>query len=152
MPESRLTDYAGYWLRRLSDEVHHSFERQLAGHGVTAAQWNVLVTVYHGQATTTAEVARLIGIDAGAVSRLVDRLAAKGLMTRHADPASRRSLRLSLTGAGRGLVPVLIRIANDNDAAYFGVLPAREREALVRLLRQLLPHPPATTVKEPLHD
>lgn len=139
MAESRLTDYAGYWLRRLSDEVHHSFERQLAGHGVTVAQWNVLVTVHRGQATTTAEVARLIGIDAGAVSRLVDRLAAKGLMTRRPDPASRRSLRLSLTPAGRALVPVLIRIADGNDAAYFGVLPPGERDALIRLLRQLLP-------------
>jgi MarR family transcriptional regulator, organic hydroperoxide resistance regulator len=152
MAESRLTDHAGYWLRRLSDEVHHSFERQLAGHQVTVAQWNVLVSVYHGQATTTAEAARLIGIDAGAVSRLVDRLAAKGLMTRRADPASRRSLRLSLTDAGRALVPVLIRIADDNDAAYFGVLPPAQRAALVQLLRQLLPTPPTTTVMGPPDD
>jgi MarR family transcriptional regulator, organic hydroperoxide resistance regulator len=153
MAESGLTDHAGYWLRRLSDEVHHSFERQLAGHEVTVAQWNVLVTVYHGQATTTAEAARLIGIDPVAVSRLVDRLAAKGLMTRRADLASRRSLRLSLTGAGRALVPVLIRIADANDAAYFGVLPPAQRKALVQLLRQLLPPaPPATTVTEPCDD
>ena len=152
MTESSLTDHVGYWLRRLSDEVHHSFERQLAGHEVTVAQWNVLVTVYHGHAATTAEAARLIGIDAGAVSRLVDRLAAKGLMTRHADPASRRSLRLSLTEAGRALVPVLIRIADDNDAAYFGVLPPAERAALVQLLRQLLPPAPTPTVTEPSHD
>jgi DNA-binding MarR family transcriptional regulator len=43
---------------------------------VTVAQWNVLVTVYHGHATTT-EVARYIAIDPGAVSRLVDRLPAR---------------------------------------------------------------------------
>ncbi len=152
MAESRLTDHAGYWLRRLSDEVHHSFERQLARHGVTVAQWNVLVAVYHGQATTTAEASRLIGIDAGAVSRLVDRLAAKGLMTRHADPASRRSLRLSLTEAGRALVPALIQIADGNDAAYFGMLPPGERDALIRLLRRLLPATATHDLTEPSHD
>ena len=103
------------------------------------AQWNVLVTVYHGQATTTAEVARYIAIDPGAVSRLVDRLAAKGLMTRSADPSSRRRLQLGLTEAGRALVPDLIRIADENDDAYFGVLSPAERAGLIRLLRQLLP-------------
>jgi DNA-binding MarR family transcriptional regulator len=135
--ESTLTDHVGYWLRRLSDEVHHSFERQLAVNDVTAAQWNVLVTVYHRHATTTTAVARLIGIDPGAVSRLVDRLAGKGLMTRHADPATRRSTQLALTPAGRALVPDLIAIADANDAAYFGQLPPAERTALVHLLRQL---------------
>lgn len=148
MAESRLTDHVGYWLRRLSDEVHHSFERQLAGHGVTVAQWNVLVTVYHDQAPTTTEVARLVGIDAGAVSRLVDRLAVKGLMFRCPDPVSRRSLRLSLTDAGRALVPALIQVADDNDAAYFGLLPPGERDALIGLLRRLLPPAATMTITE----
>jgi DNA-binding MarR family transcriptional regulator len=139
MTESSLRDHAGYWLRRLCEEVHGSFEHQLHAHDVTVAQWNVLVTVYHGQATTTAEVARYIAIDPGAVSRLVDRLAAKGLMTRSADPSSRRRVRLGLTEAGRALMPDLIRIADENDDACFGVLSRAERAGLIRLLRQLLP-------------
>jgi DNA-binding MarR family transcriptional regulator len=124
--------------------VHARFERQLDTRGVTVAQWNVLVTVYHGHATTTTEVARYIGIDPGAISRLVDRLADKGLMARSADPASRRRLQLSLTEAGRALVPDLIRIADDNDEAFFGDLPAGERVALMRLLQDLLSAAPST--------
>jgi DNA-binding MarR family transcriptional regulator len=138
MAESTLTDHVGYWLRRLSDEAHHSFERKLAARNVTVAQWNVLVTVYHQDATTTTGAARLIGIDPGAVSRLVDRLAGKGLMIRHPDPASRRSIQLALTPAGRALVPELIAIADANDAAYFGKLPPAQRAQLVQLLRQLV--------------
>jgi DNA-binding MarR family transcriptional regulator len=150
MTESGLRDHVGYWLRLLSDEVHLGFERQLDARGVTVAQWNVLVTVYHGSATTTTEVARYIGIDPGAVSRLVDRLADKGLMARSADPASRRRLQLSLTEAGRALVPDLIRIADDNDDAFFGALPEQERIALMRLLQQLLSAVPSTA-KEASH-
>jgi DNA-binding MarR family transcriptional regulator len=138
MTENGLQDHVGYWLRRLSDEVHTSFERRLAAHDVTVAQWSVLVTVYRGDATTTTEAARFIGIDPGAVSRLVDRLAAKELITRSADPQSRRSLRLELTPAGQALVPVLIGIADQNDAAYFGSLPLTERTELMQLLRQPL--------------
>jgi len=138
MTENGLRDHVGYWLRRLSDEVHTSFERRLAAYDVTVAQWSVLVTVYRGDATTTTEAARFIGIDPGAVSRLVDRLAAKKLITRSADPQSRRSLRLELTPAGQALVPVLIGIADQNDTAYFGSLPPTERTELMHLLRQLL--------------
>jgi MarR family transcriptional regulator, organic hydroperoxide resistance regulator len=141
MTANGLHDHVGYWLRRLADEVHTNFERRIADRGVTVAQWNVLVTVYHQQPTTTGGVARFIGIDPGAVSRLVDRLADKGLMTRSPDPGSRRRLRLTLTGAGRALVPDLIRIADQNDEAFFGALPPGERAALMRLLQQLLPAP-----------
>jgi MarR family transcriptional regulator, organic hydroperoxide resistance regulator len=150
MTESTLTDHVGYWLRRLSDEVHQSFERKLAARDVTVAQWNVLITVYHRDATTATGVARLIGIDPGAVSRLVDRLAGKGLMTRHADPASRRTIQLALTPAGRTLVPDLIAIADANDAAYFGALPDAERAALIGQLRRLFSS--ATTGTELGHD
>lgn len=135
---SGLRDHLGYWLRRLSDEVHLSFERKLAAHGVTVAQWNVLVTLYRAEAETVAEVARFTGSDAAAVSRLVDRLAEKGLVTRSADPASRRRVLLALTPAAAGLVPGLVQLADQNDEAFFGTLPAAGRAELAGLLQRLL--------------
>jgi len=135
---SGLRDHLGYWLRRLSDEVHLSFERKLAAHGVTVAQWNVLVTLYRGEGETVAEVARFIDTDAAAVSRLVDRLADKGLVARSADPASRRRVLLALTPAGVGLVPGLVQLADRNDEAFFGTLSAAQRAELAGLLQRLL--------------
>ncbi|WP_030199897.1 MarR family winged helix-turn-helix transcriptional regulator [Streptomyces sp. NRRL S-87] len=135
---SGLRDHLGYWLRRLSDEVHGRFERQLAEHGVTVSQWAVLVTVHRGDATTTREVARYVDIDAGAVSRLVDRLVAKGLMAREPDPASRRTLRLTLTESGRDLVPRLAEIADRNDAHFFAALEPDRRRRLEDWIRQLV--------------
>ncbi|WP_370416080.1 MarR family winged helix-turn-helix transcriptional regulator [Streptomyces fradiae] len=134
---SGLRDHLGYWLRRLSDEVHGRFERELAEHGVTVSQWGVLITVHRGDATTTREVARYLGIDAGAVSRLVDRLAAKGLMTREPDPASRRTLRLALTETGRDLAPRLAEIADRNDAHFFADLGPDRRRQLEDWIRHL---------------
>jgi MarR family transcriptional regulator, organic hydroperoxide resistance regulator len=136
-----LRDHLGYWLRRLSDEVHGRFERELAAHDVTVAQWTVLVTVHRGDASTTREVARYINIDAGAVSRLVDRLVAKGLMGREADPASRRSLLLVLTPAGRSLVPRLVEIADRNEAHFFGALDPAQRDRLQGWIRALVDTP-----------
>jgi DNA-binding MarR family transcriptional regulator len=133
-----LRDHLGYWLRRLSNEVHGRFERELADHDVTVAQWMVLVTVHRRDAVTTRDVARYIAIDAGAVSRLVDRLVAKGLMTREPDPASRRSLLLALTPEGEALTPRLVEIADRNELHFFGALDPAERERLQSWIRELV--------------
>ena len=135
---SGLEDHLGYWLRRLSDEAHTTFERRLAARGVTVSQWCVLVAVYHGATTTPLEVAHRLAIDSGAVTRLTDRLIAKGLLRREADLADRRSVRLALTDAGRDLVPDLAALADANDTAFFGVLAADERRQFARLLVRLL--------------
>ncbi|OIK06362.1 MarR family winged helix-turn-helix transcriptional regulator [Streptomyces monashensis] len=142
---SGLHDHLGYWLRRLSDEVHGRFEAELALHDVTVSQWGVMASVFHGHDTTKA-VAAHMDIDPGAVSRLVDRLAAKGLVRREPDPASRRTVRLVLTDQGRLLVPELAELADRNDLHYFGSLDAGQRRQLEQWIRRLVgeahPAPP----------
>jgi len=49
------------------------------------------------------ELNRHVLLSQPALSRLVERLAERGLVQRHADPADGRGVRLSLTGAGRAL-------------------------------------------------
>ncbi|ANP51515.1 hypothetical protein AVL59_19585 [Streptomyces griseochromogenes] len=141
---SGLHDHLGYWLRRLSDEVHSRFEAELGKHDVTVSQWGVMISVFHGHDTTKA-VAAHMDIDPGAVSRLVDRLAAKSLMRREPDAASRRTVRLVLTREGRALVPVLAEIADRNDAHYFGSLDTDQRRQLEEWILRLVgeTHPPA---------
>uniref|UniRef100_UPI0036A6D9A0 MarR family winged helix-turn-helix transcriptional regulator n=1 Tax=Streptomyces sp. NPDC059680 TaxID=3346904 RepID=UPI0036A6D9A0 len=134
---SGLHDHLGYWLRRLSDEVHGRFEAELGRHDVTVSQWGVMASVIHGHDTTKA-VAAHMDIDPGAVSRLVDRLVAKGLIRREPDPASRRSVRLVLTEQGQALVPELAEIADRNDAHYFGSLDAGQRQQLEEWIRRLV--------------
>lgn len=137
---SGLNDHVGRWLRLLSDEVHLSFERRLATHDVTVAQWNVLVCLYRGDGQTIAELARFIQTDTAAVSRLIDRLTDKGLVGRHADPSSRRRVLLALTPRAVDLVPDLIALADANDDEFFSVLSERRRAELIRLLRRLTSH------------
>ena len=49
------------------------------------------------------ELNRHVLLSQPALSRLVDRLAGRGLVERQPDPADGRGVRLSLTGAGRAL-------------------------------------------------
>ena len=135
---SGLRDHIGYWLNRLRMEVHAAFERRLAEQDITVAQWNVLIALYNENATTPQELANFIGIDTGAITRLIDRVVAKNLVARAADPEDRRSFKLTLTDEGRALTPKLAAIADRNDAAFFNVLSPAERRQFKEFLGKLL--------------
>jgi MarR family transcriptional regulator, organic hydroperoxide resistance regulator len=135
---SGLYSHTGYWLDRLRGLVHGSFGEALAGHDVSIAQWSVLITLYRAEATTPKEVARLIGVDAGALTRLLDRLEAKGLLRRVPAPGDRRSLNLELTEEALAITPRLAVLADGNDKAFFGALDGHEDATFRFLLAKLL--------------
>jgi DNA-binding MarR family transcriptional regulator len=83
-------------------------------------------------------LAGLIGMTRGAASKLVDRLLAKGLVTRQDRTDDRRFQDIALTPAGRQLVPGLAAIADENDAEFFAPLTVREREILIATMRKLV--------------
>jgi DNA-binding MarR family transcriptional regulator len=135
---SRLEDHLGYWLRCLSNLVSDSFAGRLEAHGVSVPQWVVLRCLFDMEGAPLGDLARDVGVDNGALSRMVERLVQKGLVSREADPSDRRAVRLRLTDAGRKLVPVLAREADRNDAEFFCVIDADERARLLATVKALL--------------
>lgn len=134
---SPLDAHLGYWLRFVSNQVSQGFAAKLADRDVTAAEWVVLRELYDGEAAPSALADRL-GLTRGAISKLVDRLEAKALLLRRADETDKRGQSLVLTAAGRKLVPALARLADDNDAAFFGHLTAGERQSLMRAMQGIV--------------
>ncbi len=135
---SGLRGHTGYWLNRLRGLVHAGFDAALAAEDVSVAQWAVMITLYRGDAVTPLEVARFIDVDAGALTRLIDRMEAKGLVRRVAITGDRRSMRLALTDRALSITPRLATLADQNDRVFFGVLSADEHATLRRLLGKLL--------------
>lgn len=135
VPVSRLEDHLGYWLRFVSNHVSLAFRERVEGHGVTVAEWVVLRALFGDEDTRPSHLSQKLGLTRGAVSKLMDRLAAKGLIAVRADPLDGRGLIVRLTDAGRGLVPTLAAEADRNDAEAFGHLSADERERLRQTLQ-----------------
>jgi DNA-binding MarR family transcriptional regulator len=90
----------GYTMRRIMTLLAQDIERLMEPHGLTNAQWMPLMKLYFGQARTVAELARECAMDAGAMTRLLDRLEAKGLCQRQRSSEDRRVVNLVLTEAG----------------------------------------------------
>jgi DNA-binding MarR family transcriptional regulator len=71
---------------------------------VTMREYDVLYTLSKcAGSLRLSELNRHVLLSQPALSRLVDRLAERGLIERCADPADGRGVRLSLTGAGRAV-------------------------------------------------
>lgn len=138
-PESYQPDEsAAYLMRRIltcmAAEVDHALEPR----GLTHAQWVPLFKLYHGDASTVAELARECQLDGGAMTRLLDRMEAKGLIARVRSSEDRRVVNLELTKEGREaarqIPAVLCKVQN----AFLQGLSIEEWQQLKHLLRRIL--------------
>lgn len=134
---SHLEDHLGYWLRCLSNYVHRSFEAQLSKYDISVAQWVVLRTLYGNTNITLNQAAGLIGLDKSSLSRMLDRLIQRNLITRGMGN-NRRSISINLTPKGEELIPQLAKIADENDREFFKSLDVTRREDFFNTVKQLI--------------
>ena len=103
---------------------------------VTSAQLIVIVNLAGREcATSASELCKGISYDAGAMTRMLDRLEAKGLVRRTRSPDDRRLVNLELTQAGKAAYPRLreisMRVLN-HSLRDFTVAEAHQLEGLLR--------------------
>ena len=135
---SDLEDHLGYWLRYVSNQVSQAFARKVLARGVTVAEWVMLRVLFEHESLAPSMLAERLGMTRGAISKLGDRLVAKGLISRTADERDRRYQELAITAAGRALVPELAKLADQNDAEFFGHLTAADRAAMMRAMQDIV--------------
>ena len=139
VPESyKPEESVGYLMRRILATVATEIEREMEPNGLTNAQWIPLFKLSIGSASTVAELARECQLDAGAMTRLLDRLEAKGLLRRVRSSEDRRVVNLELSAEGRAAaqqIPgALCRVQN----AHMRGFSRAEWETLKSLLRRIL--------------
>jgi DNA-binding MarR family transcriptional regulator len=106
----------GYLIRRARNLMTARVEAEFNAHEVTFVQWIVLMQLRDGLASTSAELARDMCHDSGALTRVLDQLEQRGLIERHRNRADRRTVELILTDAGlatvNSLVPTVVGLLN----------------------------------------
>lgn len=131
-------DSVGYLMRRIISLLAQGVERELEPTGLTNAQWVPMLKLYMGRASTAAELARQCDLDAGSMTRLLDRLEAKQLCRRVRSSEDRRVVNLELTDAGRaaaqGIPATLCGVQN----ALLAGFSQEEWQTLKSYLRRML--------------
>ncbi len=79
-------------------------DRRARAHGMTRAQWTILTKLERHPGLLQKELAEVLEVEPITVARLIDRLEARGMVERRADPGDRRCWRLHLTEAARPLM------------------------------------------------
>jgi DNA-binding MarR family transcriptional regulator len=131
-------DSVGYLLHQLVTSMRRQVELAMTAHGLTAAQWYPLWKLERDGPCSAQELARDMDIDAGATTRLIDRLAAKGLVERARSAADRRVVKLSLTPSGRAVAACVPQVLADVNNAYLQDFGRDEWQLLKQLLRRML--------------
>ena len=84
--------------------VRTEADKRARAHGMTRAQWTILLSLERQPGLLQKELAELLEVEPITVARLVDRLEARGMVERRADPTDRRCWRLHLTDNSRPLM------------------------------------------------
>jgi len=136
-------DSVGYLLNQVMISMRRQVEQAMTAHDLTAAQWYPLWKLKRDGPGTAQELARDMDIDAGAMTRLIDRLAAKGLLQRLRCDTDRRRVMLTLTAAGEAVAGHVPQVLADVNNAYLRDFSRDEWQQLKALLRRMLANGPA---------
>jgi len=108
---------------------------------ISAAQYTIISVLAKCGVDSGAQLCKDLSYDAGAMTRMIDRLEAKGLVNRRRCPEDRRLVKLELTEAGLAALPKLracsVRVLN-RLLRGFSLAEARQLEGfMVRMLQNV---------------
>ncbi|QKW36458.1 MarR family transcriptional regulator [Actinomadura sp. NAK00032] len=118
---------------------------------VTLPQFRLLVVLSSQGPSKLVTLAGLLEVNPSTAMRMVDRLAAAGLVRREASPRSGREVRIQVTAAGRAIVDDVTARRRAEISGVVAGMPAGQRRALVAALRAFTEaggEPPVTAVAQ----
>jgi DNA-binding MarR family transcriptional regulator len=124
-------------LLKLHSRLARRLTDSLSPHGMTLAQFDVLMTLCHTDGITQQELAEWLLVTKANVVGLIDRVSAAGWVERRPDPEDRRVNRLYLTDAGRKLAKQARPCQEALVKKIFGRLTEAELQQIHALLGRL---------------
>jgi DNA-binding MarR family transcriptional regulator len=131
-------DSVAYLMKRVLASFIQQAELQLEPHDLTHAQWMPLFKLRQAKRMAVAEMARELQMDAGATTRLLDRLEKKGLCKRVRSTEDRRVVMLELTPEGEAAAALVPGVLTDVLNAHLSGFSKTEWQALMSYLRRML--------------
>ncbi|OPA83599.1 MarR family transcriptional regulator [Pseudomonas fluorescens] len=137
-PDSFRDCHLGLLLGRAALLKDRIIDTHMEPHGVTAAQFKVLIIISQFDIDTPAELCRNLSLDSGSMTRMLDRLEQKGLLARKRSESDRRQVQLVLTSDGQRLADMLPHIGAQSMNELAGALAPGELQTLEAILTKIL--------------
>lgn len=106
-----LDESLGFIVHRTDQRMKNNLLRNFKSYGVTPEQWGILNQLCEQDGITQKELSERTFKDQPTVTRILDKLEKKGIITRQPSPDDRRAFLVFLTDKGRNLRDELEPIA-----------------------------------------
>jgi DNA-binding MarR family transcriptional regulator len=134
----RSEDSVGYLMKRIVSSIVLQADKRLEAHGLTSAQWGPLLMLKKQGPLPVAELSRGMAIDAGAMTRTLDRLEKKQLCKRVRSTDDRRVVQVELTPEGEAAIAEVPAVLADVLNAHLAGFSKTEWVALKGYLQRML--------------
>jgi DNA-binding MarR family transcriptional regulator len=138
-------DNLTYLVAKAHRLLHSRLEEAMQKDGVSVEQWRVFDELRDRGGRSMGELATTVLMNHPALTKMVDRMVANGLVHRALDQNDQRRVLVFLTDRGAALLQKLTRVAAEHEAAiraHFGAANAQTIEALLETAT-------AASIKEP---
>ena len=133
-----LYDTSAYWVNKLNSLVIGQLEKEMNSMELTASQWTILIPLLGGKIKTPQRLAKHVGIDKSAVTRILGRLEKKGFIYKKRDPQNGRYCFIELTEKAKGIAPRLILASQKCDSRLFDSLSSEEKFMFKAIINKML--------------
>ncbi|MBN3764437.1 MarR family transcriptional regulator [Burkholderia sp. Ac-20365] len=134
----KLTESVGFQLVKARNLITNEMDAALKDLDISSQQMGIMLMLRQKLASTPFELSKMLGIDTGLMTRMLDKLETKGLVVRSRDEEDRRVVNLALTKPGAAVADQIPDIAPDVLNARLKDFTKTELNELRRLLRKFL--------------
>jgi DNA-binding MarR family transcriptional regulator len=124
----------GHLIRRAHQISWALFLNECADYNITPVQYAALVAIRERPGVDATRLSALIAFDRSTIGNVIERLEARGLVTRRAGDEDRRQKLLFLSDAGEQLLLAVMPLVERVQARILAPLTEAERDIFVRLL------------------
>lgn len=128
----------GWLLRQIKQSMICQADKLLGKHDLTHAQWAPMLRLRFNGPMSSAALARELAMDGGAMTRLLDRLEAKGLIRRDRSVEDRRVVMVSLTEHGVTAMSQAPGVLSQVFNAHLAGFSDQEFRQLIDLLQRMV--------------
>ncbi len=132
-----LVSYLPYLLNRAGARIATAFNEEMRPLGATLQIWRVLAALRERDGRRMGDLSDTTSIEVSTLTRLVDNMEDKGLVSRRRDEGDARVILLHVTPAGRRLTQRILPIAERYEAVALAGFTDGEAEVLKAALRRL---------------
>ncbi|SEI66714.1 MarR family winged helix-turn-helix transcriptional regulator [Paraburkholderia diazotrophica] len=134
----KVRESVGFQLVKARNLIVTEMDAALKELDISGQQMGIMLMLRQKLASTPFELSKMLGIDTGLMTRMLDKLETRGLLVRSRDQEDRRVVNLSLTKDGIAVADQIPEIAPDVLNARLKDFTKAELTELRRLLRKFL--------------